>query len=169
MAVGVATKLRMEAGRNPHDEKLIALVGELSTRSELFRQRWASQDVRLHRSGRKRLRHPIVGRLDLDVESLELPAEPGLHLHVHTAPRAHRPPTTWRSWRRGRPPSRHLRPRAKHTTDRATPSAVRGHAWATYCRAGSTDGNRASSKTASLERAFTKGGARPLSPHPEDS
>ncbi|MFE3202077.1 helix-turn-helix transcriptional regulator [Embleya sp. NPDC059237] len=82
----VAAKLRMEAGRNPHDGKLIALVGELSTRSELFRQRWASQDVRLHRSGRKRVRHPIVGRLDLDVESLELPAEPGLHLNVYTAP-----------------------------------------------------------------------------------
>ncbi|MEU1115248.1 MULTISPECIES: helix-turn-helix transcriptional regulator [unclassified Streptomyces] len=82
----VAAKLRMEAGRNPHDEGLIALVGELSTRSELFRQRWASRDVRLHRSGRKRLRHPVVGRLDLDVESLELPAEPGLHLIVYTAP-----------------------------------------------------------------------------------
>ena len=33
-----AAMLRMEAGQNPHDEDLIALVGELSTRSELFRQ-----------------------------------------------------------------------------------------------------------------------------------
>lgn len=82
----VAAKLRMEAGRHPHDEELIALVGELSTRSELFRQRWASQDVRLHRSGRKRVRHPVVGQLDLDVESMELPAEPGLLLNVYTAP-----------------------------------------------------------------------------------
>ena len=82
----VAAKLRMEAGRDPHDEELIALVGELSTRSELFRQRWATQDVRLHRSGRKRLHHPVVGRLDLDVESMELPAEPGLLLNVYTAP-----------------------------------------------------------------------------------
>ncbi|MYW05703.1 helix-turn-helix transcriptional regulator [Streptomyces sp. SID3343] len=82
----VAAKLRMEAGRDPHDEELIALVGELSTCSELFRQRWASQNVRLHRSGRKRIHHPIVGRLDLDVESLELPAEPGLYLNVYTAP-----------------------------------------------------------------------------------
>lgn len=82
----VAAKLRMEAGRNPHDEELIALVGELSTRSELFRQRWASQDVRLHRSGHKRVRHPVVGRLDLDVETMELPAEPGLLLNVYTAP-----------------------------------------------------------------------------------
>ncbi|MEV7739787.1 helix-turn-helix transcriptional regulator [Streptomyces sp. NPDC088921] len=86
VAGAAAAKLRMEAGRNPHDEELIALVGELSTCSELFRQRWASQDVRLHRSGRKRVCHPIVGQLDLDVESLELPAEPGLHLNVYTAP-----------------------------------------------------------------------------------
>ncbi|MFJ8475898.1 helix-turn-helix transcriptional regulator [Kitasatospora sp. NPDC094011] len=86
IAGDVAAKLRMEAGRNPHDEELITLVGELSTRSELFRQRWASQDVRLHRSGRKRVRHPIVGLLDLDVESLDMPAEPGLRLNVYTAP-----------------------------------------------------------------------------------
>ncbi|HEY3466554.1 MAG TPA: helix-turn-helix transcriptional regulator [Amycolatopsis sp.] len=86
IARDVAAKLRMEAGRDPHDEDLIALVGELSTRSELFRRRWASQDVRLHRSGRKRMHHPVVGRLDLDVESMELPAEPGLLLTVYTAP-----------------------------------------------------------------------------------
>ncbi|WP_338758710.1 helix-turn-helix transcriptional regulator [Nocardia vulneris] len=86
IAADVAAKLRMEAGRDPHDEDLIALVGELSTCSELFRQRWASRDVRLRRSGRKRLHHPIVGRLDLDVESLELPAEPNLHLTIYTAP-----------------------------------------------------------------------------------
>jgi transcriptional regulator with XRE-family HTH domain len=86
IAGDVAAKLRMEAGRNPHDEELIALVGELATRSELFRQRWASQDVRLHRSGHKRVHHPVVGQLDLDVESMELPAEPGLHLTVYTAP-----------------------------------------------------------------------------------
>jgi transcriptional regulator with XRE-family HTH domain len=85
IARDAAAKLRMEAGRNPNDEELIALVGELSTCSELFRQRWASQDVRLHRSGRKRVRHPVVGQLDLDVESLELPDEPNLRLNVYTA------------------------------------------------------------------------------------
>ncbi|MFB7719991.1 helix-turn-helix domain-containing protein [Nocardia sp. NPDC056100] len=85
IARDVAAKLRMEAGRDPHDRELIALIGELSTRSELFRQRWASRDVRLHRSGRKRVHHPAVGQLDLDVESMELPAEPGLLLIVYTA------------------------------------------------------------------------------------
>jgi transcriptional regulator with XRE-family HTH domain len=80
-----AAMLRLEAGRNPHEEELVALIGELSTRSELFRQRWASQDVRFHRSGRKRLRHPVVGQLDLDFEAMELPSEPGLQLNIYTA------------------------------------------------------------------------------------
>ena len=85
IARDAAAMLRLEAGRNPNDKALIALVGELSTNSELFRQRWASQDVRFHRTGRKRLHHPVVGHLDLDFEALELPSEPGLQLNVYTA------------------------------------------------------------------------------------
>ena len=85
IARDAAAMLRLEAGRNPHDKALIELVGELSTQSELFRQRWASQDVRYHRSGRKRLRHPVVGQLDLDFEAMELPSEPGLALNIYTA------------------------------------------------------------------------------------
>jgi transcriptional regulator with XRE-family HTH domain len=85
IAKDAAAMLRLEAGRNPHDKALIELVGELSTRSELFRRRWAAHDVKFHRSGRKRLRHPVVGRLDLDFESMELPSEPGHHLNVYTA------------------------------------------------------------------------------------
>jgi transcriptional regulator with XRE-family HTH domain len=81
-----AAMLRMEAGRTPHDPELIRLVGELSTQSELFRERWASRDVKFHRSGRKRLHHPVVGDLDLDYESMDLPSEPGLVLNVYTAP-----------------------------------------------------------------------------------
>jgi transcriptional regulator with XRE-family HTH domain len=86
IARDAAAMLRLEAGQNPHDEDLIALVGELSTRSELFRKQWASQDVRFHRSGRKRLRHPAVGQLDLDFETMQIPSEPGLQLNIYTAP-----------------------------------------------------------------------------------
>lgn len=81
-----AAMLRLEAGRNPHDPELIRLVGELSTQSELFRERWSSRDVKFHRSGTKRLHHPVVGDLDLDYESMDLPSEPGLVLNVYTAP-----------------------------------------------------------------------------------
>ncbi len=85
IANDAAAMLRLEAGRNPHDKALIELVGELSTRSELFRRRWAQHDVTFHRSGQKRLRHPVVGQLDLDYEGLELASSPGLYLNVYTA------------------------------------------------------------------------------------
>jgi transcriptional regulator with XRE-family HTH domain len=85
IANDAAAMLRLEAGRNPHDKALIELVGELSTRSELFRRRWASHDVQFHRSGQKRLRHPVVGKLELDYESMELPSAPGLTMNVYTA------------------------------------------------------------------------------------
>ncbi len=77
--------LRAEAGRNPYDKALTDLVGELSTRSDRFRQLWASHDVRLHRTGTKVFHHPIVGELELDYEALLLPADPGLQINVYTA------------------------------------------------------------------------------------
>ena len=84
-AMDAAAMLRLEAGRNPHDKDLITLVGELSTQSETFRQHWASHNVTFHRSGRKRLRHPAVGELDLNFEALHLPSDPELQLNVYTA------------------------------------------------------------------------------------
>ncbi|MEV7088893.1 helix-turn-helix transcriptional regulator [Streptomyces sp. NPDC093085] len=86
MTHNAAAVLRMEFGRDPHDGELLALVGELSACSELFRRQWASRDVRLHGYGSKRVNHPVVGRLDLDFESMDLPTDPGLHLNVYTAP-----------------------------------------------------------------------------------
>src|SRR3954468_11324260 len=85
IANDAAAMLRLGGGRHPNDKALIELVGELSTRSELFRRRWASHDVQLHRSGQKRLHHPVVGQLDLDFESMELPSAPGLTMNVYTA------------------------------------------------------------------------------------
>jgi transcriptional regulator with XRE-family HTH domain len=79
--------LRAEAGRDPHDRSLTELVGELSTRSEDFRTRWAAHDVRLHRSGAKRFRHPVVGELTLGFEAMELTADSGLTLTAYTAER----------------------------------------------------------------------------------
>jgi transcriptional regulator with XRE-family HTH domain len=81
----IAAMLRSEAGANPHDKQLVELIGELSTRSQDFRERWAAHDVRFHRTGHKRLRHPVVGALDLNFEAMEFPAHPGLTLLVYTA------------------------------------------------------------------------------------
>jgi transcriptional regulator with XRE-family HTH domain len=67
--------LRTEAGRDPHDQDLRDLIGELSTVSEEFRTRWAAHDVRIHRTGIKTFRHPAVGTLDLIYHSTTLPTE----------------------------------------------------------------------------------------------
>jgi len=77
--------MRAEAGRDPHDKGMQDLVGELSTRSELFRTLWAAHDVRTHGSGTKRFRHPVVGELTLVYEELAITAEPGHVLLVYTA------------------------------------------------------------------------------------
>jgi len=76
--------LRSDAGRNPYDRGLSDLVGELSTRSTDFRSRWAEHNVRFHRTGTKRLHHPIVGDLELSYETLELTADNGLAINVYT-------------------------------------------------------------------------------------
>lgn len=83
----IAAMLRSEAGRNPYDRKLVELIGELSTRSEDFRARWAAHNVRFHRTGHKKLHHPVVGDLDLSFEAMELPSRPGLTMLVYTAPK----------------------------------------------------------------------------------
>jgi hypothetical protein len=77
--------LRSEAGRNPCDRGLSDLVGELSTRSELFRTLWAKHNVRFHDTGAKRLHHPVVGELHLTYETVQLTADPGLLLFAYSA------------------------------------------------------------------------------------
>jgi transcriptional regulator with XRE-family HTH domain len=84
-ATDIVANLRTEAGRNPYDRGLQDLVGELSTRSEAFRTRWAAHNVRQHQTGRKQLHHPVVGDLELTYEVLALPADPGLSLVVYGA------------------------------------------------------------------------------------
>ena len=83
-ANSIVASLRVEAGRNPHDRALTDLIGELVTRSDVFRTRWAAHDVRFHRTGSKRIHHPDVGDLVFDYEALELPADPGLIVFTMT-------------------------------------------------------------------------------------
>ncbi|MEQ4209709.1 hypothetical protein [Actinopolymorpha sp. B9G3] len=95
-AADIAAILRSEAGRNPHDNALTNLIGELSTRSETFRTRWAAHNVRFHRTGVKKLHHPVVGDLDLNFEAHGVPLRPRPHTSgVHRTGRhadSRRPP-----------------------------------------------------------------------------
>ena len=76
--------LRAQAGRNPRDTALSDLIGELSTRSDEFVARWARQNVRLHRTARKRLHNRVVGDIELTGNALELPGDE-LTLIAYTA------------------------------------------------------------------------------------
>jgi transcriptional regulator with XRE-family HTH domain len=77
--------LRTEAGRDPYNKTLSDLVGELATRSDAFRTRWAAHNVRLHHTGVKHFHHPVIGRLDLAFEAMPLPADLGLTLTAYSA------------------------------------------------------------------------------------
>ena len=76
--------LRAEAGRDPYDRQLSDLIGELSTRSDEFRVRWAAHNVRIHSTGVKLFHHPVVGDLELAFETFPLTSDPQPeppHLH----------------------------------------------------------------------------------------
>jgi transcriptional regulator with XRE-family HTH domain len=77
--------LRAEVGRSPHDRQLSDLIGELSTRSDIFRKLWGAHDVREHRTGIKSIHHPVVGDLDLTFQGMDLASDRGLQMLVFSA------------------------------------------------------------------------------------
>ena len=81
-----AAMMRLEAGRDPLNTELTALIGELSTRSPLFRQDWARQDVHEHRTGVKAFRHPEVGVVQVAFDVFEMPGETGLMVVTYSPP-----------------------------------------------------------------------------------
>ena len=83
----MAGKLRALVGPDVDDPRLTELVGELSVRSERFRRAWARHDVPPRRRGRAKIRHPVVGQLELRFEQLPVPGVDRQILIVyHAAP-----------------------------------------------------------------------------------
>jgi transcriptional regulator with XRE-family HTH domain len=80
-------ELRLLVGPDVDDPRLNELVGELSVRSERFRQLWARHDARPKRSSMARIDHPLVGPLELSYERLPIPDTDRQTLAVyHAAP-----------------------------------------------------------------------------------
>ncbi|MFJ4792817.1 helix-turn-helix transcriptional regulator [Kitasatospora purpeofusca] len=77
--------LHLEAGRRPDDPRLAELIGELSVRSQEFRQWWAEHPVRDKTSGHKVFRHPLVGRMELVYDTLRSADDPDQALVTYTA------------------------------------------------------------------------------------
>ncbi|WP_242906032.1 helix-turn-helix transcriptional regulator [Actinomadura terrae] len=85
VAINTVGGLRSAAGTDYDDPQLIDTVGELSLKSEDFRRLWARHDIRQKTHETKRFRHPLVGELTLDYESLTVNSAPGQQLVVYEA------------------------------------------------------------------------------------
>lgn len=70
VAQTAVAQLRMAAAKNPEDPRLTQVVGELSVQDAQFSQWWAARGVATLSTGRKALRHPVVGELVLDWDTL---------------------------------------------------------------------------------------------------
>lgn len=81
----IVAALRARVGPDVDDPPLTALIGELSVRSERFRQLWARHDARVRRHGRTVIDHPLVGQLQLDYEKLPIPDTGGQILAIYHA------------------------------------------------------------------------------------
>ncbi|MFH8259772.1 helix-turn-helix domain-containing protein [Streptomyces roseolus] len=77
--------LRMEAGTNPTDPALTALVGELAVADRQFRVWWAEHRVAHQDFGSKRITHPLAGELTLDWDTFRYAGAPEQQLVLWSA------------------------------------------------------------------------------------
>jgi transcriptional regulator with XRE-family HTH domain len=76
--------LRFDVGRDPGDRATAELVAELREHSAEFDRWWEQHRVHQRTHGTKRLRHPLVGELAVEYETLTLPGDPDTTLYVYT-------------------------------------------------------------------------------------
>jgi transcriptional regulator with XRE-family HTH domain len=80
----VVAAFRMDTVRSGSSPEAAALAAELQATSADFRRLWEQNEMRSRGIGRKRLRHPSAGWLDLEYSSLFLDGASGLGLMVYT-------------------------------------------------------------------------------------
>ncbi|WP_024802303.1 helix-turn-helix domain-containing protein [Nocardia sp. BMG51109] len=81
----VVGKLRQAVGEYPDDPQLASLIGELTMGSPQFATLWAEHRVRSWDMAEYRMRHPMVGELDVLQHSLPVPRGQGIKVVVTTA------------------------------------------------------------------------------------
>ena len=81
----VVTELRSTLARYPTDPAVTGLVAELRDGSPEFARLWERHDVQSGPTLRKTFRHPAVGEVTVDCDSLKL-TERDQHLVLYTAP-----------------------------------------------------------------------------------
>ncbi|WP_344908384.1 helix-turn-helix transcriptional regulator [Actinomadura meridiana] len=65
--------LRTASGRYPDDRGLAQLIAEVSARNPLFARLWDEGEVGVEHNNRKRIRHPVVGELEVHFDVLYVP------------------------------------------------------------------------------------------------
>src|SRR5690606_29601967 len=76
--------LRLEAGNDPADRATAGLIAELCATSPEFGRWWDEHRVNQRTYGSKRLRHPVVGDLTVEYETLTLPGDAGTTLYAYS-------------------------------------------------------------------------------------
>ncbi len=76
--------LRLDLGADPADRSTTALIADLRTRSTQFDHWWNEHRVYQRTHGAKRLRHPLVGDLTVDYETLTLPGDNGTTIFAYS-------------------------------------------------------------------------------------
>ncbi|MFH9870673.1 helix-turn-helix transcriptional regulator [Streptomyces lydicus] len=83
-ARGLLARLRTLAGRHPGDPRCTRLIEELTAGSPEVRAWWPQYDVQVRRGGRKRLRRPGRGAIDIAYTAFHLAEQPDRTLVVYS-------------------------------------------------------------------------------------
>lgn len=81
----VAAGLRLASDDHPRDDRLAALIGELTESDPGFAALWSQPPVRARAFGTRLFRHPVVGCMELAYENVEPPDDPGQQVLVFSA------------------------------------------------------------------------------------
>ncbi|WP_439677744.1 helix-turn-helix transcriptional regulator [Embleya sp. MST-111070] len=84
-AAGALARFRMAADRHPDDPAFAALIARLRAAGPEADRWWPRHDVNALSSGRKRLDHPLLGRIDLEHVVLQVADHPDHKLVTFTA------------------------------------------------------------------------------------
>jgi transcriptional regulator with XRE-family HTH domain len=141
---GIAS-LRALVGPDVNDPRLVELVGELSVRSDRFRQLWGRHDVQPKRGRASRLTHPQVGDIDLHSNKLAIGGTDDLILVVFHAEPGSRSAELLGILAASPPPAAGKCPRSP-TANRST-SSSRGAAPARHGRVGPLGPRRPGART----------------------
>ncbi|HEY0247732.1 MAG TPA: helix-turn-helix transcriptional regulator [Gryllotalpicola sp.] len=84
-AADMVAILRRDSTSHPNDRQLNELIGELTVKSDRFRQWWPQHKVYECTSGTKHLMHPLVGEVYIEYETFPVPGEPDQQMFLYTA------------------------------------------------------------------------------------